>query len=260
MGHAGGESRAEVADELARSALLWMLAGSGGDHDMGGSLYSGRAGILLALHAARSRFDIPGTDSFLEPASRGCSTTSRSSRTRRSTSASQARRMRSTGSVGQQTPGGHSAMSACVSETVVGATCSSSSLATQGSAWGRSTSVTRSSRSGRSPRTSTTWTRTAHGVNWAVRPTPPRSHHVAHGTLRHRPCAGRPWAGRWVVRTCSSWPWRAPRTWWAATRQTMAGFLVPHSDPQHRPDLIERLQPGVVQRTSRRRAGLPPAR
>lgn len=28
-----------------------------------------------------------------------------------------------------------------------------------------------------------TWTATPHGVNWPVRPTPPRSHHIAHGTL-----------------------------------------------------------------------------
>jgi hypothetical protein len=29
----------------------------------------------------------------------------------------------------------------------------------------------------------TTADRTPHGVNWAVRPSPPRSHHIAHGTL-----------------------------------------------------------------------------
>lgn len=28
--------------------------------------------------------------------------------------------------------------------------------------------------------------RTAHGVNWPVRPSPPRSHHIAHGTLGSR--------------------------------------------------------------------------
>ncbi len=89
----------------------------------------------------------------------------------------------------------------------------------------------------------TTADRTPHGVNWAVRPTPPRSHHVAHGTL------GIVYALAAVGR--------------AANRQDLIdlavagaddvvgrnedgpdGFLVPHSDPPHRPDLIERFSFG----------------
>jgi hypothetical protein len=82
-------------------------------------------------------------------------------------------------------------------------------------------------------------TPTADGVNWAVRPTPPRSHHLAHGTLG-------------IVYALAS-------VGHAAGRQDLVdlalagaadvvgrnerppdGFLVPHSDPPHRPDIIER--------------------
>ena len=84
----------------------------------------------------------------------------------------------------------------------------------------------------------TTADRTSCGVNWAVRPTPPRSHHIAHGTLG-------------IVYALAS-------VGAAAGREDMIemalagaadvvgrneagpeGFLVRHSDPAHRPDLIE---------------------
>jgi hypothetical protein len=85
----------------------------------------------------------------------------------------------------------------------------------------------------------TTADRTPGGVNWAVRPSPARSHHIAHGTLG-------------IVYALAS-------VGEAAGREDMIemalagaadvvgrneagpdGFLVPHSDPPHRPDLIER--------------------
>ncbi|WP_198676230.1 lanthionine synthetase LanC family protein [Kribbella monticola] len=85
----------------------------------------------------------------------------------------------------------------------------------------------------------TTADRTAGGVNWPVRPSPPRSHHVAHGTLG-------------IVYALAA-------IGQAADRQDLIelalagaadvvhrneagpdGFLVPHSDPPHRPELIER--------------------
>ena len=85
--------------------------------------------------------------------------------------------------------------------------------------------------------------RTRWGVNWAVRPTPARSHHIAHGTLG-------------IVYALAS-------IGEAAGREDMIdmalagaadvvgrheagpdGFLVPHSDPPHRPDLIERYRYG----------------
>jgi len=89
----------------------------------------------------------------------------------------------------------------------------------------------------------TTADRTPGGVNWAVRPSPPRSHHVAHGTLG-------------IVHALAA-------VGQAADRQDLIdlallgaadvvsrneagpeGFLVPHSDPQHRPELIERYSLG----------------
>ena len=81
------------------------------------------------------------------------------------------------------------------------------------------------------------------GVNWPVRPSPARSHHIAHGTLG-------------IVYALAS-------VGEAAGRQDMIelalagaadvvgrneagpdGFLVPHSDPPHRPALIERYSYG----------------
>ena len=89
----------------------------------------------------------------------------------------------------------------------------------------------------------TTADRTPWGVNWAVRPSPARSHHIAHGTLG-------------IVHALAS-------VGEAAGRQDMIemalagaadvvgrneagpdGFLVPHSDPPHRPDIIERYSYG----------------
>jgi Lanthionine synthetase C-like protein len=84
---------------------------------------------------------------------------------------------------------------------------------------------------------------TAFGVNWAVRPSPARSHHIAHGTLG-------------IVYALAS-------VGAAAGREDMIdialagasdvvgrnqagpdGFLVPHSDPPHRPGIIERYSYG----------------
>ncbi len=89
----------------------------------------------------------------------------------------------------------------------------------------------------------TTADRTPCGVNWAMRPSPARSHHIAHGTLG-------------IV-------YELPAVGDAAGRQDMIemalagaadvvsrneaepdGFLVPHSDPPHRPELIDRYSYG----------------
>lgn len=80
---------------------------------------------------------------------------------------------------------------------------------------------------------------TAHGVNWAVRPTPPRSHHMAHGTL----------GIAFALASVGAASGRDDLVQLAvlATEDVIArntagpkGFLVPHSDPPHRPDIIER--------------------
>lgn len=85
--------------------------------------------------------------------------------------------------------------------------------------------------------------RTAHGVNWAVRPTPPRSHHMAHGTLGIAcalasvgSAADRDDLAELAVLAAED----------VVSRNTAgpAEFLVPHSDPPHRPDIIERYSYG----------------
>jgi lantibiotic modifying enzyme len=89
----------------------------------------------------------------------------------------------------------------------------------------------------------TTADRTPGGVNWPVRPSPPRSHHLAHGTLG-------------IVYALASVGAAAGRSdlidlALAGAADVVSrneagpdGFLVPHSDPPHRPDLIERYSYG----------------
>ena len=85
----------------------------------------------------------------------------------------------------------------------------------------------------------TTADRTRDGVNWQVRPSPARSHHIAHGTLG-------------IVYALAAVGQAADRRdlidlALAGAADVVGrneagddGFLVPHSDPPHRPDLIER--------------------
>jgi hypothetical protein len=80
---------------------------------------------------------------------------------------------------------------------------------------------------------------TAHGVHWPVRPTPPRSHHIAHGTLGivHALAAIGDAAGRDDLVELAL----AGAADVVSRNEAGAdGFLVAHSDPPHRPDLIER--------------------
>lgn len=89
----------------------------------------------------------------------------------------------------------------------------------------------------------TTADRTAWGVNWAVRPSPARSHHIAHGTLgivyalaSVGEASGRPDMIEMALAGATD----------VAGRNEAGpdGFLVPHSDPPHRPDIIERYSYG----------------
>ena len=89
----------------------------------------------------------------------------------------------------------------------------------------------------------TTADRTADGVNWPVRPTPARSHHIAHGTLG-------------IVYALAAVGQAADRKDLIELALAGAadvvgrneagpdGFVVPHSDPPHRPELIERYSLG----------------
>jgi hypothetical protein len=89
----------------------------------------------------------------------------------------------------------------------------------------------------------TTADRTPCGVNWAVRPSPARSHHIAHGTLgivyalaSVGEAAGRPDMIELGLAGAADVIGR--------NEAGPDGFLVPHSDPQHRPDLIDRFSYG----------------
>jgi hypothetical protein len=89
----------------------------------------------------------------------------------------------------------------------------------------------------------TTADRTPRGVNWAVRPSPARSHHIAHGTLgivyalaSVGDAAGREDMVEMALAGAADVAGR--------NEADPDGFLVPHSDPPHRPDIIERYSYG----------------
>jgi hypothetical protein len=80
---------------------------------------------------------------------------------------------------------------------------------------------------------------TPAGVNWAVRPSPARSHHVAHGTLGivySLASIGAATGRRDLIELALA----GAADVVSRNEAGPDGFLVPHSDPPHRPDLIER--------------------
>lgn len=84
---------------------------------------------------------------------------------------------------------------------------------------------------------------TPHGVNWPVRPSPSRSHHIAHGTLGivHALAAiGDATDRRDLVDLALA----GAADVVSRNEAGPTGFLVPHSDPPHRPELIERYSYG----------------
>lgn len=84
---------------------------------------------------------------------------------------------------------------------------------------------------------------TPGGVNWAVRPSPARSHHMAHGTLGivYALAAVGAAAGRDDLIELAL---AGAADVVSRNEAGPAGFLVPHSDPPHRPELIERYSYG----------------
>lgn len=89
----------------------------------------------------------------------------------------------------------------------------------------------------------TTGDPTPNGVNWPVRPSPARSHHIAHGTL------GIVYALAAVGEAANRDDLVDLALAGAADVVSRndagrSGFPVPHSDPPHRPDLIERYSYG----------------
>ena len=89
----------------------------------------------------------------------------------------------------------------------------------------------------------TTADRTRGGVNWAVRPSPSRSHHIAHGTLGivYALAAVGEAAGRDDMIEMAL---AGAADVVSRNQAGPDGFLVPHSDPPHRPDVIERYSYG----------------
>jgi hypothetical protein len=84
---------------------------------------------------------------------------------------------------------------------------------------------------------------TPGGVNWAVRPGPARSHHIAHGTLGIA-CALAAVGTAVGRRDFVELALQGAADVVARDEAGPEGFVVPHSDPQHRPDLIERYSYG----------------
>jgi hypothetical protein len=84
---------------------------------------------------------------------------------------------------------------------------------------------------------------TPGGVNWAVRPSPARSHHIAHGTLGivYALAAVGAAAGRGDLIELAL---AGAADVVSRNEAGPTGFLVPHSDPPHRPELIERYSYG----------------
>ncbi len=84
---------------------------------------------------------------------------------------------------------------------------------------------------------------TRHGMNWPVRPSPARSHHIAHGTLGivYALAAVGQAAGREDLIDVAL---VGAADVVGRNEKGPDGFLVPHSDPPHRPDLIERYSYG----------------
>lgn len=89
----------------------------------------------------------------------------------------------------------------------------------------------------------TTADRTPWGVNWAVRPSPARSHHIAHGTLGivYALAAVGEAAGRQDMIEMAL---AGAADVVGRNEAGPEGFLVRHSDPPHRPDIIERYSYG----------------
>jgi hypothetical protein len=84
---------------------------------------------------------------------------------------------------------------------------------------------------------------TPGGVNWKVRPSEPRSHHMAHGTLGIAyalAAIGHASGRRDLIELALS----GAADVVAREEEGLEGFLVPHSDPLHRPDIIERYSYG----------------
>lgn len=234
--------RADAAEDLAHSAVEWMLVTRGKDWEEP-SLYHGRAGILLALQEARSHFGDLGYDDALELGAEslaanvdqvedsslyfgltGMAFTLQA--LGREDAAGRALRL-----VRERSEGGRWSK---MFELFAGNAGVGLGALLAGDVELAVEAVT--------PYLST-GTKTAHGVNWPVRPTPPRSHHIAHGTLGivyALAAVGRA-SGRSDLVDLAI---EGANDVVGRDEAGPEGFLVRHSDPPHRPELIERYSLG----------------
>ena len=235
-------ARAEAASELAGLAVQWLLGATDSDWD-DYSLYHGRSGILLAMHEAAEMAGghvlddtiQSGLDRLTEEVERvdDCSlyfglagmAFTLNSLGREDAAHRALRRVRDRTESGRWGP---------MFELLAGNAGIGLGALRVGDLELAIHAVT--------PYLST-WSKTPNGVNWPVRPTPPRSHHIAHGTLgivfalaAVGDAAGRPDLLELAV--------EGAMDVLARNQAGPDGFLVPHSDPPHRPDIIERFSLG----------------
>ena len=235
-------SRGAEAARLARGAADWLIDGSGADPD-DPTLYHGLAGVVLALHEAHQHF---GDDRYREAVEGGADALSAQADAMGGSSlyfglAGVAVALHSLGrdaaaerALNRVRSGFDGQRWNQMFELFMGNAGIGLGALHAGDLDLAVTAVT--------PYL-TTADPTPWGVNWAVRPSPARSHHIAHGTLG-------------IVYALASVGEAAGRA--DMTEMALAGaadvvgrneagpdgFRVPHSDPPHRPELIERYSYG----------------
>jgi hypothetical protein len=257
-----GPAPGEAAEGLALGALDWLLgsarsteagltwaaAGPGGEADF--TLYQGSAGIVLALLEAQRHF---GDDRYGDAAVRGAAAIAAAAGHEEGSSlyfglAGLAVALRAVHAQLGDAPAGLAAARALdrVRSRFDGQRWGEMFELLGGNA-GIALGALHAGDAGLAVLAAEPYLRTADptpgGVNWAVRPSPPRSHHIAHGTLgivyalaAVGAAAGRPDLTELALAGAADVV--------ARNEAGPAGFLVPHSDPQHRPGLIERYSYG----------------
>jgi hypothetical protein len=242
MGQSDQLSRGAQAARLARGAADWLTDGTGADPaDM--SLYHGLAGVVLALHEAHQHF---GDDHYRKAVARGAEALSAGTDALEDCS------------LYFGLTGVAVALRALGRDVAAGRALQRVRDRFNGAQWNRMFELLMGNagvgvgalHAGDLDLAVTAVTpyltmadRTAWGVNWAVRPSPARSHHIAHGTLgivyalaSVGEAAGRPDMIELALAGAADVVGR--------NEAGPDGFLVPHSDPPHRPDLIERYSYG----------------
>lgn len=242
MGQLSQRSRGERAADLARRAADWLIDG-GGEIAGDGTLYRGLAGVVLALHEAGQHF---GDGRYDEAVTRGADELS-----------AQVDRLENC-SLYFGLAGSAVALRALARAGAADRALARVRERFDGQRWNEMFELFMGNAgiglaalhagdldlavSAVAPYL-TTADRTPAGVNWAVRPSPARSHHIAHGTLGivYALAAVGHAAGR---RDMVDMALSGAADVVSRNEAGPDGFLVPHSDPPHRPELIERYSYG----------------